>query len=48
LNAKNRELLELQAEARRRLSKTRASFAEGMKAAKEVQRDLEWSQKKIA
>ncbi|SMY25420.1 unnamed protein product [Zymoseptoria tritici ST99CH_1A5] len=47
LNAKNRELLGLQAQARSRLAKTRANFAEGMKAAKEVQRDLEYTQKKM-
>ncbi|KJY00239.1 hypothetical protein TI39_contig338g00011 [Zymoseptoria brevis] len=47
LNAKNRELLALQAQARSRLAKTRANFAEGMKAAKEVQRDLEYTQKKM-
>ena len=47
LNAKNRELLALQAQARARLAKTRANFAEGMKAAKDVQRDLEWTQKKV-
>ncbi|KAK3074086.1 hypothetical protein LTR53_003798 [Teratosphaeriaceae sp. CCFEE 6253] len=48
LNAKNRELLALQAQARARLAKTRANFGEGMKAAKEVQRDLEWTQKKVS
>jgi biogenesis of lysosome-related organelles complex 1 subunit KXD1 len=47
LNAKNRELLALQAQARARLAKSRANYAEGMKAAKEVQRDLEWTQKKV-
>jgi len=47
LNAKNRELLALQAQARARLAKTRSKFADGMKAAKEVQRDLEWTQKKV-
>lgn len=47
LNAKNREILELQAQARARLAKTRANFAEGMKAAKDVQRDLDWTQKKV-
>ncbi|KAK4955148.1 hypothetical protein LTR10_007342 [Elasticomyces elasticus] len=47
LNSKNRELLELQAQARARLAKTRANFAEGMRAAKDVQRDLEWTQKKV-
>lgn len=48
LNAKNRELLALQAQARARLAKTRSKFADGMKAAKEVQRDLEWTQKKVS
>lgn len=47
LNAKNREILALQAQARARLAKTRANFAEGMKAAKDVQRDLDWTQKKV-
>lgn len=47
LNAKNRELLALQMQARARLAKTRANFADGMKAAKETQRDLEWTQKKV-
>ncbi|EMC95563.1 hypothetical protein BAUCODRAFT_148462 [Baudoinia panamericana UAMH 10762] len=47
LNAKNRELMALQAQARARLAQTRANFAEGMKAAREVQRDLEWTQKKM-
>ncbi|KXL47773.1 hypothetical protein M433DRAFT_5579 [Acidomyces richmondensis BFW] len=48
LNAKNRELLALQAQARARLANTRSKFADGMKAAKEVQRDLEWTQKKVS
>ncbi|KAI9677288.1 MAG: hypothetical protein M1829_002630 [Trizodia sp. TS-e1964] len=48
LNAKHRELLELQALAQRRLAKTRANFADGMQAAKEVKRDLEWTQKRVA
>lgn len=48
LNAKNRELLALQAQARARLAKTRTNFAEGMRAAKETQRDLEWTQKKVS
>ncbi|KAK5278265.1 hypothetical protein LTR16_008825, partial [Cryomyces antarcticus] len=47
LNAKTRELLALQALARSRLAATRANFAEGIKAAKEVQRDLEWTQKRV-
>ena len=47
LNAKNRELLELQALAQRRLKSSRANFADGMKAAKEVKKDLEWTQKRV-
>lgn len=47
LNAKQRELMELQAMAQRRLKGTRANLADGMKAAKEVRRDLEWTQKRV-
>ncbi|QIW99766.1 hypothetical protein AMS68_005284 [Peltaster fructicola] len=47
LNAKTRELLALQALARARLAKTRANLADGMQAARETQRDLEWTQKKV-
>lgn len=47
LNAKQRELAELQALAQRRLKGARANFADGAKAAKEVKRDLEWTQKKV-
>ncbi|MCJ1335092.1 hypothetical protein MMC09_000358 [Bachmanniomyces sp. S44760] len=47
LNAKNRELAELQALAQRRLKSTRANFTDGMNAAKEVKRDLEWTQKRV-
>ena len=47
LNAKNRELMELQALAQRRLKANRANFADGMKAAKEVKKDLEWTQKRV-
>jgi exonuclease VII small subunit len=47
LNAKHRELLELQALAQRRLAGARMSFADGMKAAKEVQKDLQWTQKRV-
>lgn len=47
LNAKQRELAELQALAQRRLKGTRANFADGMKAAKEVKKDLEWTQKRV-
>lgn len=48
LNAKHRELIELQALAQRRLKSTRANFADGMQAAKEVKRDLEWTQKRVS
>ncbi|KAI9746036.1 MAG: hypothetical protein M1818_000717 [Claussenomyces sp. TS43310] len=48
LNAKHREVLDLQAKAQARLAKTRARFAEGMQDAKEVRRDLEWTQKKVS
>ncbi|MCJ1330716.1 hypothetical protein MMC10_007402 [Thelotrema lepadinum] len=47
LNAKQRELAELQALAQRRLKATRANIADGMKAAKEVKKDLAWTQKKV-
>jgi len=47
LNAKHRELLHLQALAQQRLAGARANFADGMKAAKEVQRDLQWTQKRV-
>ncbi|KAI9825750.1 MAG: hypothetical protein M1819_000468 [Sarea resinae] len=48
LNAKTRELRELQALAQRRLAGSRANFADGIKAAKEVKRDLEWTAKRTA
>jgi len=48
LNAKQRELLELQAMAQRRLKGARANLADGIKAAKEVRRDLEWTQKRVS
>ncbi|MCJ1371928.1 hypothetical protein MMC20_003148 [Loxospora ochrophaea] len=47
LNAKQRELAELQALAQRRLKGARANIADGMKAAKEVKKDLEWTQKRM-
>ncbi|KAF2835594.1 hypothetical protein M501DRAFT_1007793 [Patellaria atrata CBS 101060] len=47
LNAKTRQLMELQALAKARLTATRANFADGMKAAKEVQQDLQWTQKRV-
>ncbi|KAK4167443.1 biogenesis of lysosome-related organelles complex 1 subunit KXD1 [Cladorrhinum sp. PSN259] len=48
LNAKHRELLELQAKAQARLAKTRARFAQGLEDAREVRDDLEWTQKKLS
>ncbi|KAH8883913.1 hypothetical protein GQ53DRAFT_786662 [Thozetella sp. PMI_491] len=48
LNAKHRELLEMQAKAQARLAKARARFAEGMEDAREVRADLEWTQKKLS
>ena len=47
LNAKQRELAELQALAQRRLKSTRANLQDGVKAAKEVRKDLEWTQKRV-
>lgn len=48
LNNKHRELLELQKQAQARLAKSRARFAEGLKDAREVRADLEWTQKKVS
>jgi hypothetical protein len=48
LNAKQRELLEMQAKAQARLAKARARFAEGLQDAREVRADLEWTQKKVS
>lgn len=48
LNAKHRELLELQQLAQQRLAKSRARLAEGFQDAKEVKRDLEWTQKRVS
>jgi hypothetical protein len=47
LNAKQQELLELQALAQRRLKGARANFSEGLKTARETKRDLEWTQKRV-
>lgn len=47
LNAKQRELLELQALAQRRLKGVRANFAQGLKTARETKRDLEWTQRRV-
>ncbi|CAL3963272.1 hypothetical protein PZA11_000940 [Diplocarpon coronariae] len=48
LNAKHRELLELQQLAQQRLAKSRARLTEGYQDAKEVKRDLEWTQKRVS
>ncbi|RFU29114.1 hypothetical protein B7463_g7250, partial [Scytalidium lignicola] len=48
LNAKQRELMELQALAQSRLAKSRARLAEGYKDADEVRRDLEYTQKRVS
>ncbi|KAJ5494085.1 domain KxDL [Penicillium fimorum] len=48
LNAKQQELLELQALAQRRLKGARANFTEGLKTARETKRDLEWTQKRVS
>ncbi|TDZ17528.1 Biogenesis of lysosome-related organelles complex 1 subunit KXD1 [Colletotrichum orbiculare MAFF 240422] len=47
LNAKHRELLELQKKAQARLAKTRERFNEGYRDAQDVRADLEWTQKKV-
>ncbi|KAI0407840.1 hypothetical protein F4802DRAFT_489176 [Xylaria palmicola] len=48
LNAKHRELLELQAKAQARLAKSRARFADGLRDAQEVRTNLEWTSKKVS
>lgn len=48
LNAKHRELLDLQALAQQRLARSRARMQEGYADAKEVRRDLEWTQKRVS
>jgi hypothetical protein len=48
LNAKQRELQELHAMAQRRLGRARVNFAEGVEAAKEARRDIEYTSKKIS
>ena len=48
LNAKTRQLMELQKLAQSRLAGLKADFADGMRTAKEVQRDLEWTQKRVS
>ncbi|KAI1337564.1 hypothetical protein F5Y15DRAFT_147848 [Xylariaceae sp. FL0016] len=48
LNAKHRELLELQVKAQARLAKSRARFADGLQDAQEVRANLEWTSKKVS
>ncbi|MCJ1408754.1 hypothetical protein MMC19_002830 [Ptychographa xylographoides] len=48
LNAKQRELAELHAMAQRRMKSTRANLTDGIKAAKDVRKDLEWTQKRVS
>ncbi|KAI0205728.1 hypothetical protein F4808DRAFT_242829 [Astrocystis sublimbata] len=48
LNAKHRELMELQAKAQARLAKSRARFADGVRDAHEVRTNLEWTSKKVS
>jgi hypothetical protein len=48
LNAKHRELMDLQKQAQARLAKTRERFQDGMRDAREVRGDLEWTQKKVS
>lgn len=48
LNAKHRELLDLQAKAQARLAKTRERFNEGYRDAQDVRNNLEWTQKKVS
>lgn len=48
LNAKQRELMDLQAKVQARAARAKSRFAEGMQDAKEVKRDLEWTSKRVA
>ncbi|KAF2102004.1 hypothetical protein NA57DRAFT_73443 [Rhizodiscina lignyota] len=48
INDKTRQLRELQALAQQRLAAAQSNFAEGIKSAKEVQRDLQWTQKRVS
>jgi biogenesis of lysosome-related organelles complex 1 subunit KXD1 len=48
LNAKHRELMDLQKQAQARLARTRERFQEGVRDAREVRGDLEWTQKKVS
>lgn len=48
LNAKHREILELHTLAQSRFKATRDNFADGMRAAEEVKKDLNWTQNRIS
>jgi hypothetical protein len=39
--------MELQARAQAKFAEMQASFSEGIKTARDVQKDLEWTQKKV-
>lgn len=47
LNAKSKEIQTLQAEVVERLNELKTIFAEGMKNAKNVQKDLDWIHKRV-
>jgi hypothetical protein len=47
LNAKSKEIQNLQAEVVERLNELKTVFAEGMKNAKNVQKDLDWIHKRV-
>lgn len=47
LNAKHREVMDLQALAQQRLARTRARLQEGYQDAKEVKANLEWTQHRM-
>lgn len=48
LNAKTRELVDLQQLAQQRLQRSKARLAEAYSDSREVKRDLEWSQKRVS
>ncbi|KAF2457560.1 hypothetical protein BDY21DRAFT_285971 [Lineolata rhizophorae] len=47
LNAKTQEIARLRALAEQRLAAVQADFSQGMKTAKGVERDLQWTQRKV-
>jgi hypothetical protein len=48
LNAKHRELMDLQQLAQQRIARSKARLAEAYSDSREVKRDLEWSQKRVS